>query len=508
MADGIRAGRKEWTGLAVLLLACLLVSMDVSVLYFAVPFLSRELEPTATQQLWIFDVYGFVLSGLLITMGAVGDRIGRRRLLLIGAAAFGLASLAAAYSTSAEMLIAARAMLGVAGATLMPSTLALIRNLFLDDRQRGTAIGIWTGAMAGGVALGPVLSGFLLEHFWWGSVFLVNVPAMVLLLVLAPMLVPEFRPPAGGRFDLMSAFLSLAAVLPAVYGLKEIAAHGFGVVPAASIVAGLLVGVVFARRQGRRPYPMLDLALFRDRVFAGSIALNVLTMFAMAGMTIYTTQYLQSVLGLRPLVAALWSVLPSVAIAGVAPVAGALARRAGAPRVMSAGFLVGAVGLASMVFVGTDSALWMILVAATVYAGGVVTVMSISTEQVMAAAPPERAGTASAVMESGTEFGGALGMAVLGSVGAAIYRSQVPDTLPEPARETLGGAVATAAHLPADAARAVLAAAREAFTTGMHGAALTGAVILVAASAVTVPLLRRRPARPAARPEPRVPVSR
>ena len=228
-----RAGAREWTGLGVLLLPLLLVSMDVSVLYFAVPFISRDLQPSSVQQLWIFDVYGFVLAGLLITMGSLGDRIGRRRLLLIGALAFSLASLGAAYSHTASELIAARALQGVAGATLMPSTLALIRNMFRDQQQRRTAIAIWTSGTMSGIALGPVLSGFLLDHFWWGSVFLINIPFMIMLLALAPALVPEFRAPQPGRYDLLSSVLSLCAVLPVIYGIQEIAANGVSAARAA-----------------------------------------------------------------------------------------------------------------------------------------------------------------------------------------------------------------------------------------------------------------------------------
>src|SRR4030088_1391869 len=211
-----KAGRREWIGLATLMLPLLLVSMDVSVLFFAVPFINADLEPSATQQLWIFDIYGFVLAGLLITMGSLGDRIGRRRLLMLGAVGFGAASIMAAYAQSAEMLIAARALLGIGGATLMPSTLALIRNMFHDEKQRRTAIAIWTAATMSGIALGPVLSGLLLSHFWWGSVFLINVPFMIMLLALAPVLVPEFRAPQPGRFDLAGSVLSLGAVLPAI----------------------------------------------------------------------------------------------------------------------------------------------------------------------------------------------------------------------------------------------------------------------------------------------------
>ncbi|CCH17441.1 MFS transporter [Micromonospora lupini] len=322
-----RAGRREWIGFAVLMLPLLLVSMDVSVLYFAVPFISEELRPSATQQLWIFDIYGFVLAGLLITMGALGDRIGRRRLLLLGATAFGAASLLAAYADSAATLIAARAVLGVGGATLMPSTLALVRNMFHDAKQRGTAIGIWTATLTGGIAIGPVLSGVLLEHFWWGSIFLINIPAMLLLLLLAPVLVPEFRNPVRGRFDLLSAALSLGALLPVIYGIKEMARDGVSPARVLAVVAGLLVGALFLYRQRTRAYPMVDLALFRRHGFAGSLAVNLLAMFALVGFAIFTTQHLQLVLGLSPLRAALWSLVPSLAVGGVAPAAAALAQR-------------------------------------------------------------------------------------------------------------------------------------------------------------------------------------
>lgn len=502
-AAGRRAGRKEWIGLAVLVLPLLLVSMDVSVLYFAVPFISQELEPSSTQQLWIFDIYGFVLAGLLITMGALGDRIGRRRLLLMGAAAFGLASLLAAYSTSAEMLIAARALLGIGGATLMPSTLALIRNMFHDARQRGTAIAVWSAVMTGGVALGPVLSGLLLEHFWWGSIFLINLPAMVVLLALAPVLVPEFRAPqvAGAprsRFDVLSSVLSLGAVLPVIYGIKEIAAEGADLARVLCIVAGLVVGAVFLRRQHTRPDPMIDLGLFRNRGFSGSILTNMMAMFAMVGFAIYTTQYLQSVLGKSPLEAALWSLLPSLGVGIAAPAATVLSQKVNRAYVIAAGFVIGALGLQGMTQVQADSGLWAVLVAASIYAAGIAVVMTLVTDMVLGAAPPERAGTASALLECGTEFGGALGMAVLGSIGTAVYRDEVtgavPAGVPQGAlhtiRETLGGATAVAGQLPGQTGGAVLQAAREAFTSGMHAAALTAAILMAAAAILSSAALR------------------
>ena len=220
------AGRREWMGLAVIALPCLLYSMDLTVLELAVPKLSADLKPSSSQLLWIMDVYGFLLAGFLLTMGTLGDRIGRRRLLLIGAAAFGVASVLAAFSTSAEMLIATRALLGVAGATLAPSTLSLIRNMFVNTEQRAFAIGVWATSFAVGTAIGPLAGGFLSEFFWWGSVFLLAVPVMLLLLVLGPVLLPEYRDPGAGRLDLISAAISLVAVVLMIYGLKQIVQDG------------------------------------------------------------------------------------------------------------------------------------------------------------------------------------------------------------------------------------------------------------------------------------------
>ncbi len=263
-----RAGRREWTAFGVLMLPLLLVSMDVSVLYFAIPAISADLEPSGTQQLWIFDIYAFVLAGLLMTMGSLGDRIGHRRLLLIGAAAFGTASLAAAYANSAEMLIAARALLGIGGATLMPSTMAMTRTMFTDPGQRAKAIGLWSGVMTAGIALGSVMSGLLVEYFWWGSVFLVNLPAMALLLALGPIMLPEWRNPEPGRFDWLSVPLSMAAVLPVIYGLKEIPSEGWNARYVVSITVGLLFAALFVHRQRTAASPMISPALFRGRGFA------------------------------------------------------------------------------------------------------------------------------------------------------------------------------------------------------------------------------------------------
>ncbi|MFE2558463.1 MFS transporter [Streptomyces sp. NPDC059352] len=481
----VRAGRREWAALGVLMLPLLLVSMDVSVLYFAIPSISADLRPGATEQLWILDTYGFVLAGLLVTMGSLGDRVGRRRLLLGGAALFGVASVAAAYAHSPGALIAARALLGLAGACLMPATLALIRTLFRDPGQRARAVTLWTAVMASGISLGPVVSGALVEHFWWGSVFLINLPAMALLLLLGPLLLPESKGAAAdGPFDLLSAGLSLAALLPLIHGIKEIAKDGWAPLPALGVTCGLLLVVVFVRRQARIAHPMVDLTLIRTRAYGGSVLVNLLAMVATVGFAVFLTQYLQSVLGQSPFEAALWSLVPAGGVLVAAPVAAVLARRVDRAYVMGGGFLVASVGFAWMAGVDRATPLWVVLVACALYAAGLVSAMTLANELALGAAPPERAGSAAAVLESGQELGGALGMAVLGSIGAAVYTAAMPSSAPAAARETLGGALG--------APPAVLDAARSAFVEAMGGAAVGAALLMVVAAVVSVALLRGR----------------
>ncbi|MGW1050266.1 MFS transporter [Streptomyces sp. NPDC001118] len=486
-----RAGRREWTALGVLMLPLLLVSMDVSVLYFATPAISADLHPSGTQQLWIYDIYGFVLAGLLMTMGSLGDRIGRRKLLLMGAAAFGAASLLAAYANSAETLIAARAVLGIGGATLMPSTMALLRTMFTDPGQRAKAIGLWSGVMTGGIALGSVMSGLLVEHFWWGSVFLVNLPAMVLLLLLGPVLLPESKNPDPGRFDWLSVPLSMAAVLPVIYGLKEIPSEGWHPLYIVSITVGLLFTALFVRRQRTSASPLIPPALLKGRGFAPALVLNLVAALAMLGSAIFTTQYLQSVLGKGPLAAALWSLLPSVFIGLAGPVTAQLVQR-GVSRgyVVAGGFAAMAGGFSTLASLGTDS-LWLVLTGAGVLACGMVAITSQLVDLAMSSAPVEQAGTASSLLETGTEFGGALGMAVLGSIGTAVYRHEMPASAPAGARESLGDALYTAAHLPGGAGASLLATARQAFTDGFQGAAIAGAVVVTLAAVGAAVTLRR-----------------
>jgi MFS transporter, DHA2 family, multidrug resistance protein len=406
-ADTPRAGRRQWIGLAVLALPCLLYAMDLTVLNLAVPHLTAALQPSSTQLLWITDVYGFLLAGSLITMGTLGDRIGRRRLLLTGAAAFGAASALAAYATSAGMLIAARALLGVAGATLAPSTLSLIRSMFLDERQRTTAIGVWGASFSAGGAIGPLLGGVLLERFWWGSVFLVAVPPMVLLLALGPRLLPEFRDPNAGRLDLPGVALSLAAVLLVIFGLKQLAQDGLGWLPVLSVLAGLAVGMVFVGRQQALADPLIDLRLFRAPAFSASVATNTLGIFVMFGTFPFIAQYLQLVVGLSPLQAGLW-LLPSGAAAILGSILVPVVLRRVRPVVaMVGGLSFMAVGLALLTQVGGTSGLAMVVAASVALPLASGLVFLPATGLVVGAAPPERAGTAAAISQTGWEFGGA-----------------------------------------------------------------------------------------------------
>ncbi len=472
--------------------------MDLTVLHLAVPHLSADLEPSSAQLLWIADIYGFMVAGALITMGTLGDRIGRRRLLLIGAAGFAVASLFAAFSTSAEMLIVARALLGIAGATIAPSTLSLIRNLFHDPGQRTFAIGVWITAYSLGGAVGPLLGGVLLEFFWWGSVFLLAVPVMAVLLVLGPVLLPEFRDPEAGRTDITSAALSLASVLAVIYGLKQLVQDGFGLATFVSLALGLVVGAAFVRRQSRLADPLIDLRLFRIPAFSASLAVYTLGILVLFGSFFFIYQYLQLVLGQSPLEAALWT-LPSFGSFVLGSLlAPAVVRRIRPAYVMAAGLAIGAAGLVLLTQVEVEAGLPYLVSASVVYSLGLAPLFTLTNDLIMGTAPPERAGAASAISETGAELGGALSIAILGTIGTAVYRRQVDDGIPpavpaeqaETARDTLGGAVAVSGELPEALATQVIAAAHAAFTNGLQVVAFVSAVVAALAAIPVAVFLR------------------
>ncbi|WP_034621655.1 MFS transporter [Cellulomonas sp. URHE0023] len=497
-----RAGTREWAGLTVLVLPCLVVSMGSNVLHLALPAMSEALAPTNEQLVWIVDGYVFLLAGSLLTMGAVADRIGRRRLLLLGGGAYGALSLAAALSTSPESLIAARMLLGVAGATLMPSTLSLIRSMFADPRQRTSALGVWTASFALGGVLGPLVGGLLLDAFWWGSVFLIAPPVMLLLLALGPRLLPEHRDPDASPVDAASAGLSLAAVLLIVYSITRLAESGTDASALGALLLGTALGAGFLVRQRR--HPTFGLELFRRRTFVFPVATNALAFFVLYGMQFLLAQYLQLVLGLTPLAAGVWTIPSALGYLVGSLLAPWLARRLAAGAALCVSLLVAAAGFALLVPVPDGGGLGLYVVASVVLSIGLAPVYVIATGLAVAAAPERRAGVASALLEACTNLGGAYGIAVLGSVAGAVFRSRMRTTASIPAdawqeaRGTLGRAVAAARDLPGAAGDDLVRMAHSAFGAAFQVTQLVGTALLLVSALGVVVLLRGEGRRPSA----------
>lgn len=495
---GPGAGRREWVGLAVLGLPTFLVTMDFSVLYLAVPHLTADLAPTGIQQLWIVDIYGFLIAGFLVTMGTIGDRIGRKKLLLIGAAVFGIASVAAAFSTSPEMLIASRALLGVAGAAVMPSVLALVTGMFTDQKQRSRAIAIYLTCFMAGLTLGPLVGGVLLEYFWWGSVFLVAVPGIVLLLVFGPFLLPDQKAPQPGPLDPISVVLSLAAILPFVYGLKELARHGFEWFPAVALVFGIAAGLVFVRRQRRLEHPLLDLRLFRNHTFSSALTLMFVTSVVGTGTLLFVTLYLQNVTGLSPLAAGLLLVVPNVVMIIASLSTPPLANHIRPAYLIAGGLLVAAVGYTIYTLADSTSGPLMIVIAMCVAMLGTGPLAALCNHLAMGAVPTDKAGSGASIVQTTNEFGLGLGIATLATLGTAVYRSNVdgalgsvPPDAADATRESIDRAVAAAAQLPAEQSDALLAAARDAFTSGVHVVGIVSAIFYVGLAVLALRAFKR-----------------
>ncbi|MBO2457657.1 MFS transporter [Actinomadura violacea] len=485
----------RWAALGVLVLAVLLVAVDATVLGLATPFISEDLKPSGAQLLWIGDVYSFVIAGLLVSMGGLGDRIGRKRLLLGGAAAFGAVSVLNAYATSPELLIAARALMGVAGATLMPSTLALIRNIFTDARERSMAIGIWASSVSAGAAVGPLVGGLLLEHFWWGSVFLINLPVMAVLVVAGARLLPESKNPSPGPFDLPSAALSLVGMIGTVYAIKEAAAHGVSARVGAAAVLGVAALVWFVRRQRTLDSPLIDVRLFRNRGFSTAVAADLLAVLGLAGLVFFLSQFFQLVQGRSPLEAGL-AELPATIGSIVTGLLAALAVRRTSVRTVVAGGLA-AMGLALALLAGLHAGTgYSLLFAALLLAGaGAGFAFATTSDMIVSLVPKEQAGAASAVSETAYELGAALGIALLGSITTGVYRGfatphGVPSGAAAAAHDSIGGAAQAAAALGGPEGHALLAAARDAFAEGLRFTAGIGAAVLLATAIAAWVLLK------------------
>ena len=494
-----RAGRREWTGLAALSLPTLLLSIDTSVLYLALPPLSADLKANSVQQLWIMDIYGFMIAGFLITMGTLGDRIGYRRLLLAGAAGFGLSSILAAFSHTAGLLIFARALMGIAGASIMPSTLAIIRNMFHDTHQRNTALSIWLSCFLVGMIIGPLVGGLILQSYRWGNVFLLGVPVMILLLVSGPLLLPEHRETRVRRLDWLGVAHSLATLLPLIYGITELARRGWDGFSFIAVVAGLAFGFVFVFRQLRISDPLLDLWLFTRKAFSITLLVMLVTAIIMGGTAFFTTQYLQVVKGLTPLVAGLWLIPQAVGMIASSLLTPVIARSIRPAYVLAAGLALTTIGFVLLALVGGWGG-WTCLIAGTIAtAAGVAPVVVLGTNLVISSAPLEKAGAAASMSETSNQLGIALGVALLGSLGSVVYRlhlsPKLPAGLPAPlqalAKENITGAMTAATTLPRQAALDLLDQARAAFTAGLEVAAIAGALGMGGLAIICVTMLKK-----------------
>lgn len=485
---------RRWLVLALMCSGLLLVAMDNTILNVALPAIAETLRPSNTGLLWIIDLYSLVVAGLLVTAGTASDRLGRKRFFLFGMALFGIASLVAAFADTTAMLLASRVLRGIGGAMIMPATLSIIRTVFTDARERGVAIGIWSATAAAGSAVGPILAGAALQHFGWGSVFLISLPIVVVAATLTVIYVPESRDPSPGRFDPLSVVMSMAAVVGVVYGVKELAGHGIAApIAGAILLAGLALAVAFVRRQNRLASPLLDLSLFRAKRFTAATLSVLLSFFGFFGLVFFLTQYFQVVQGLTPLQTGLWMLPLALASVVAAPLTGTMVRMWGTRGTLAGAFALLAVSLSMFTQLGGDADRLFIVLGFIGVGFGASVAVTAGSQAIMTSAPPERAGGAAAIQETSFELGAGLGVAILGSIMAAIYSSAM-SVFPGAAAESLPGAAATASGLDAPLATALMDAARTAFVDGLSTAALVGAGVMLVTSMLAAVWLPKRAA--------------
>ena len=485
----------RWTILVVLCVSLLIVALDATVLHVAVPSLTEDLRPGAQQLLWIVDAYPLVAASLLILFGTLGDRIGRRRVLLMGYGLFAAASGLAAFAPDPQVLIGARALLGAGCAMIMPATLSILRQVFPDRRERATAIGIWSAVAAVGAAVGPVLGGFLVEHFWWGSVFLINIPLMAVMLVVGRVLLPESRGGADGPWDVVGALAAALGVFGCVLGIKRLGggAGPLDVTVCLPLLAGVALLVWFIRRQRRRPHPLLDLRMFANAAFSTSVACIVVAMLALVGLELIAVQYLQLVLGLSPFETGL-RLLPLTFAAMGAGLAGSrLLRRYGPRRMVSAGFVLTAVAVLSLVVMGQRDRPGLLTTAFVLLGFGLETTLFGAYESMLNETPAHCAGSAAAIGETSYQLGAGMGIALLGSVMNAAYAPSAPGVGSADraaANRSLGEAYTVADRIGGGPGAALRHAARQSFVSGLHVTLVVSAALLAAGAVAALRLPR------------------
>jgi MFS transporter, DHA2 family, multidrug resistance protein len=483
-----KATARSWIGLAVLVLPLLLITIDGTVLILGLPAISAELSPTGVEQLWMIDIYSLVLAGLLVAMSTVGDRFGRRRNLLIGAVVFATASVAGALATSPWMLIGARALLGVGGAIMMPSTLSLVRNMFLDRQQRRYAMAAWAAMASVGAAVGPIVGGWVIETFSWQAAFLMNIPVMLLLLILGPLLLPESRNPGLHKIDILSVVLSFAGMIGVVYAIKTLTGGKEIALGIAALVLGLTAVTLFVDRQLRLTAPLLDVRLFKVRYFRGAVIADLLSIFAMVGALVALIQYLQLVLSLNPIQASIWLIPQAIFAATAAFVAAVVVKRLLPAYVITAGLLIAAIGFGLTNLLSPTSSPALIAASLALVSLGAGIGLALSNDIIMSSVKPERAGQAAATSETAYEIGTTMGTAVLGGILVAWYTRVVtagtdaldlPRSIAERASSTMAEALLVAAEVGGDDGASILEIAELAFTEAIIVAGMAGAGIMV-----------------------------
>jgi EmrB/QacA subfamily drug resistance transporter len=483
------AYQRRWLILVVLCFSLLVIVLDNTILNVAIPTLSRQLDPTNSQLQWMVDSYTLVFAGLLLTAGSLGDRFGRRGALQLGLVIFGLGSLLSALASTADQLIATRAFMGIGGAFIMPATLSIITNVF-PANERGRAIGVWAGTAGIAVALGPLTGGFLLEHFYWGSVFLVNLPIVAVGLIAGVFLIPSSKDPSASKLDPLGAVLSIVGLVLLVYAIIEAPQDGWTdpmILGAFGVAVLLLGGFLWWERT--TSHPMLDVRFFKNpRFSAASLGISM-AFFAMFGATFLLTQYMQFVLGYSPLEAGVRLLPFAAVILVVSPLSARIVEKLGTKATVATGLAIVGVALVLMTQLQTDSSYRDLVWRMVLWAFGQALVLAPATESIMGSLPLAKAGVGSAVNDTTRQVGGALGVAIVGSVMSSTYGSRIADffsgtagagsAAEQIAKESLGGALSIAGQVPS-----LALVARSAFVDGMHygmlvaaGAAIFGAIV-------------------------------